>query len=74
MKSKNVLSKAKERIYARVITPKEIYGCQKWKMNISEKEKLEIWEKKVLSEIYDRKRIGGYVEERNQRKIKMPIL
>ena len=67
MKSKNLLSKAKVRIYATMVRPAETYECETWKMNCKRKGIARDMEKKFQRRFVGKKIWGrGLLEEQNQ--------
>jgi hypothetical protein len=69
LKSKRISRKVKERIYRTIIRPVVIYGSEAWKLNLKEKQSLEIFERKVLRKIYGGKKIGQIWERRTNKEI-----
>jgi hypothetical protein len=69
LKSKSISRKVKERIYRTIIRPVVIYGSEAWKLNLKEKQSLEIFERKVLRKIYGGKKIGQIWERRTNKEI-----
>jgi hypothetical protein len=68
LKSKSISRKVKERIYRTIIRPVVIYGSEAWKLN-KEKQSLEIFERKVLRNIYGGKKRTNMAKKNKQRNI-----
>lgn len=58
LSAKHISKNAKKRIYKTVIRPVVTYGSEIWKMNVTERNLLEIFERKVLRRIYGGKKVG----------------
>lgn len=69
LKSKSISRNVKKRLYKTIIRPVVIYGCETWKLNLKEKQSLEIVERKVLRRIYGGKRTGEVWERRTNKEI-----
>lgn len=52
LKSKEVSRAAKVRIYRTVIRPTVVYGCEAWVLTKKNEMKLEVWERKMLRNIF----------------------
>jgi hypothetical protein len=68
LKSKSISRKVKERIYRTIRRPVVIYGSKAWKLNLKEKQSLEIFERKVLRKICGGKKIGQIWERRTKQR------
>jgi hypothetical protein len=56
MKSREISSSTKLKIYKKIIRPIVMYGCEGWTMSEHMEEALRVWERKILSKVYGLKR------------------
>jgi hypothetical protein len=61
--------KLKIRIYKTIILPVVLYGCETWSLTLREEHRLRVFENRVLSRIFGRKRdevMGGWRKLHNE--------
>ena len=59
MKSKEISRQTKLRIYKTIVRPTLTYACETWIMTNKMKQRLEIWERKILRRIFGGKQTEG---------------
>jgi hypothetical protein len=69
LKSKEVSRQTKIRVYKTILRPTLTYACETWVMTNKEKQRLEIWERKILRRIFGGKRTDFGWERRTNAEI-----
>ena len=58
LRNKNLKRQTKKQVYKTVIRPTVLYACETWDLTKEWKQRLEIWERKILRKLY-----GGSKEQ-----------
>ncbi|XP_018576050.1 uncharacterized protein LOC108914683 [Anoplophora glabripennis] len=70
LKNKDMTQSLKIRIYKSMIRPIVMYASETWVLRKEEQDRLRVWERKILRNIYGGKEVNGMWERRTNNEIK----